>query len=336
MLQLRGIVIKYWQSLIKWFAQFKEDKNALIFFVFLVISTGFWFLNALRKEYTTLLTYPVRFTNIPKDKLIAGPSTSELTVKVKAGGFTLLHYRYGNVLMPLSFDVNEMRKFKRSDKKGSFLLTNDYYRQIKGRLATGMELLEVNPDTLFVGLIDRKTKRVPVKGNIEVAFQKQYLQAGEISLLPDSVTISGAETLVDTIDFVSTKHMEFNELRDTLVRNIALESIPDVDMLKKRVKVIIPVEPFTELSAMVPVTALNIPTGLRFKSFPPEIKVTYHVGFSRSDQIRPQDFNAVVNLKDYDLTKVSRLKVKLEYYPEGLYYLDYSPIFIEYLLEREK
>ena len=73
----------------KWWQELKEDRNLFTFLIFLVLSTGFWFLNALQKDYTTTVEYPVEFTNIPEGFILKESKAKELQLKVKAGGFNI-------------------------------------------------------------------------------------------------------------------------------------------------------------------------------------------------------------------------------------------------------
>jgi hypothetical protein len=318
----------------KWLVRLKEDRNALVFLVFLFISTGFWILNALQKSYTTTINYPIRFTNIPDGQILKDEKKGELELKVEAGGFIILRYILSNSFLAHDFPIADMQPLKTSDKTGVYLLTANYYRDINGKLDNGMELLEISPDTLFVELMQRKTKKVPVVANLEMVFEQQHFQAGNIKIEPDSISISGEESLVDTITQVRTRFTSFSELKDTLVRNLSLEEIDGIDFSRKRVVITVPVEPFTESTMSIPVVALNLSDSLYLKAFPPEVTVSFRVALSQFETISASDFLATVDLSNQQEISNQRLKVKLEKYPDGLYSVDYSPLFIEYLLEK--
>ena len=49
-------------------AKLKNDKQVIVFMVCLLIATSLWFLNALSKDYTTIVSYPVKYINPPKNQ----------------------------------------------------------------------------------------------------------------------------------------------------------------------------------------------------------------------------------------------------------------------------
>lgn len=318
-----------------WWLELKVDRNGFIFLIFLVLSTGFWFLNALQKEYTTIIEYPVKFTNIPKGYILKDNRTKKLQLKVNAGGFNIIRYHLSASFSPLTIEVSEMKQFSDDNKTEFHLISSKYFRSLNGQLSSGLSLLEISPDTLFINLSPLKTKKIPISANIETQFEKQYLQGGKLIIIPDSVTVSGDAAIVDSIMEVLTEYTLFNNLKDTLITNLPLENIEGVTFSIRSTSVTIPVEPFTESTMLVPIIAKNVPDSFRFKAFPPEVKVSFRVSLSRFEKIKAGDFFAAIYFTNELVNDNNqRLKVKLEKYPDGLYFMDYSPLFVEYLLEK--
>jgi len=329
----------YYQNMLqlfrKWWNELKEDRNVFVFLIFLFLSTVFWFMNALQKNYTTIIDYPVRFTNIPKGYILKDSKVKDLKLKVNSGGFNILRYHLSSTVIPLSINVSKMKEIKGEDRTGFYLLSSKYFRSIDGQLTNGMKLLEISPDTLFINLSPKRSKKVPVVADIETSFKKQYFQGGNIRIDPDSITITGDKMMVDSIIQVKTKHSVFKDLNDTLVTLLPIDRIAGIKYSTGSVTVTVPVEPFTESTVKVPIIAKNVPDTFRLKAFPPEVTVSFRVSLSRFEKIKPQDFTAAVYFtKDLINDTDQRIKVKLERRPEGLYFVDYSPLFVEYLLEK--
>lgn len=302
--------------------------------LFLFLSTCFWVINALSKDdYVASLTLPVRFINTNSNELIRGAVEREITMKVRAGGFSILSYQVNN-RMSFPIDIMDKQRVIHESKQGAVIATKDYLRDITRRLPNDMELIEITPDTLFVPLVEKVKKVVPVKLDASLKFDKQMQLSGNITIEPDSIEVSGPEDVIDSLRFIRTKYVEFEKLKDTLVRNIALDELEQVDMSATRVVVSIPVEPFTEVSVMVPIVASQLEDSLQLKSFPSEVKVSYRIGLSR-EVYSNKDFSAIVDFSEISLSEMpTRLKVKLEKQPSDVSYVKYSPVFVEYLLEK--
>ncbi len=309
----------------------------IIFLAFLVISTGFWFLNALRKDYTATLNYPVRFVNVPENTMLPEEMRNKISLKVRAGGFVILRYQLSNTFLPLTFDVSDMKSWASGNEKGVYTITREGHNRIVGQLSQGMELIDIDPDTLFVPLLEKGTAKVPIKIRTQLSFEKQFLQAGPILLEPDSIDVFGPKLIIDTLKFIEARPLVYENLADTVSAMVGLNLPPEIKSPVRRVAAIVPVEPFTELNFSVPLRVNGLPDSLRIKTFPSEINISFRVGMSKYEKTDKRMFRAVVDLDQvFKEDRPDRLKVRLERFPEHVESLSFSPIFVEYLLEKKR
>ena len=73
--------------------EIKIGRDLPVFFVFLIISTGFWVLKSMNEEYETNLEISVDYINLPKEYVFSASPISSLQVTVKATGNALVRYR---------------------------------------------------------------------------------------------------------------------------------------------------------------------------------------------------------------------------------------------------
>ncbi|WP_066628830.1 CdaR family protein [Labilibacter marinus] len=336
MQQLKNNIKNWIETVKKAVRSIKQNRDLLAFVLFLVLSIGLWFLNALRKEYTTTISYPVKYENFPKDYILLGEPQDKIDLKIKSLGYSILPYYWGKILNPEQLNVSSFRRIKQGNKYGAFVLTRDISKDFSSKLSNGIELLEIFPDTLFVSLEKKERKRVAVKFEADLFFEQQYYQSGNVSLKPDSVEISGPASLVDSVTFVSAKFELEEALRDSLVRNVSIKGIDKLEITPSRVVVDIPVEPFTQKNLRIPVDHLNIPDSLSLKSFPGVINITFTVAASRYSRINAQDFSAIIDYNQRDTKGLpDRLKVRLLQRPSGIKNVTYSPLFVDCLFEKK-
>lgn len=294
-------------------------------------------LNALRKEYNATLSYPVRFENLPENRILSDDVQNDINLKVRAVGFVILRYQFSNTFLPLTLDVSEMNSATLNGTEGAYALTGEYENRIVGQLAQGMELRKIEPDTLFIPLIEHRTRRIPVRAETDLTFAKQHMQAGAVMLDPDSVDVSGPGQIVDTMSNVRTRPMVYEELTDSVSSVTSLVLPSRVDASVNRVSATIPVEPFTELNMRIPVRVTGLPDSLRIKTFPPEVQLSFHVGMSKFEKIDESDFRAEVNATSVlGDDRPQRLKVRMAKVPDEVESVSFSPIFVEYLLEKRR
>ena len=95
-------LLKYYFSKLK---SFFFSKDVLSFLLFLILSSGFWFINVLDKERVTEILIPLRFDGLPKNIAITNEQPAFVTIKVKDKGLQLFSYSKKNHL-PISFNWN--------------------------------------------------------------------------------------------------------------------------------------------------------------------------------------------------------------------------------------
>ncbi len=313
----------------------KGNKDLLAFLIFLVLSTGLWFLNALRKEYTTTIEYPVHYTNFPDDYILLGKTRNFVDLKIHSIGYNILPYYVGNIISPIDLNVSSFRRREQGGKVGAFVLTRDLIKDISNKMSNGVDLMEIDPDTLFVHFEQKKYKKVPVLFKAGLNFKFSYYQSGNVTLTPDSVVISGPASIIDTIQSLPTKYTKFEQLSDSLVRNLALNIPSNIIVDPGRVVVNIPVEPFTEKELQIPLTIKNIPDSLKLKTFPSEVNVTFAVAVSQFNKVKTDDFDAFVDYNSYVGGQLpDRLKVRLNSDLDNIKNISYSPLFVECLFEK--
>lgn len=316
----------------------KVNKKLVIYAFFVVLATIFWFLNALSKEYTTTVTYPVDYVNFPKDKVLINELPAHLTLKVNADGFDLLRYKMSTSFLPITFNVNAFtdNRMEQGVTLKYQLPTSHIKDRISQQISSKINLLSVSPDTLVFKFSNVVHRKVAVKADLKLNFEKQFMLSGSVGVDPDSVIVSGPSIVVDTIPWVLTRNMEFSQLTRSTKRNVSLEYIKGLEFTPKRVVVHIPVEQFTESDKRVNIEIENLPDSLRMRLFPNKIKVSYLVGLNRYETITKDQFRVVVDYPSSENPQEGNLlKVRIVQYPNYLKNVRFYPPNVEYIIEKK-
>jgi len=329
-------------SLLKQFRQIfnrkkvKYNQKLFIFLFFLIVSSIFWFLNRLSNDYTSDISYPVRYTNFPKDKVLVRNLPSHLSLKVKAHGYTLLKYKIRKKVPPIIINVNSnsFGTIYRNKSSNFYILTRYMKDKISNQLTSEIQIINVSPDTLFFEFADIISKKVAVIPDLEINFEKQFMLKGKIETKPDSIVIIGPHTILDTINYVKTKYQSLSNINQSIKRNITIENIKNVTYEQKRVLVSIPVEQFTESSLKVYIAVINLPDSLVLKTFPGYLTISYLVGLSDYEKVKPYLFKAVVDYNSIGNNMSNKLKVAIVKFPDYIASLKFYPKNVEYIIEK--
>ena len=313
----------------------KNDRKLVIFLICFGIATFFWFLNALEKEYTVEISFPVRFTNLPQNKILANDLPDHFVLEVRSFGFTLLRYKLSMAFSPLVFNVNDFTGNVMENSNNSFyaIPSKQYRNRLADQVSNEFNITGIQPDTIyfrFDEVVSRKLKVVP---DISYEFKKQHFLTGNIKTEPDSVNVQGPKAILDTLQLVKTVSQQYKGLEKTIQKNVLLREIKNLKFSTKRVAITIPVEEYTEKQLLVPVSINNLPDSIHVNLFPAEVKVSFMAGLSRFSDIKPTDFKASVSYEDLQ-NKMDYLPVQLEKIPAYLKSVKYLPEKIEYLIEK--
>lgn len=303
---------------------------------FVVLSTIFWFLNQLEDEYETEISLPIRYSNFPPGKILVNELPDHFTLIVKGHGFKLLEYKISNKFLPFPINVNKLtlKLHSQSNYIKLFSLTKNLNNDIQRWLDSELDIISIYPDSLYFDFADRIFKRVPVESQLNIVPATQYLIRGEILFSPDSITISGANPIVDTINKVYTRKQDLLDLKADYKDDIKLEKINNIDFSQNEVDVSINIEKFTEGSQKVKLSIVNVPDSLILRTFPNEVSVTYFVALSDYDKVLPQLFNAVIDYNEIE-KQGNKLNIRILNSPEYIRSLRFNPKTVEYIIEKK-
>lgn len=315
-----------------------NNRKILLFLFFVLLSTVFWFIRALGNHYESVVEYPVRYTNFPEGKQLAADVPDKLTLTINATGFTILKSKLNLNLIPVRFDVASFLLNNTGDDM--FFVVTQSVRNILSSELNDVTILDIYPDTLYFRLTDiniRKVKVNPVLDNDERFFSPQHMQNGEILVDPDSVVVSGPAYLLDSLTVVNTEPVMLSGLTDTTEVTADLIDKEGLAYSQSRVRLVIPVDRFTEVNASLPVTGINVPEGSELIPIPGQVRISYKVSLSNySNAVNTKSFMLHIDYNDI-VTNGNRpwLKVFLSDTPVYINDIRLNPAEIEFLIRKD-
>lgn len=323
------------QIIIQRIKSIKLNQNLLVFGFFLLISSIFWFFNALNKEYYAELQVPITYINMPENKLVAGPLASKVNVKITAFGYQIMNYKTSSIKPAIiNLGQHSLHPVENARDKRFYILTSTLKEEISNVLGPDAEIKNILPDSLIFNLEAVISKRVPVHQRLNLQFKKQYMLKGALLVKPDSVKIKGVKSILDTINQVYTELKEITEIDDSLNIMLRINKIPGTEILPEMVNCAAQVEKFTELTYDLPIEVLNVPEGVTVKLFPAEAKIICNVGFSMYQYIFKEQFRLVTDFNENINNENSRLRLKLIKMPENISNVRVNPPSVDYIIEK--
>jgi hypothetical protein len=324
-------------ELINSFRRPKDEKarNKLyVFFICLAISVFIWFLIVLSEDYYSTLDYPLVYKNIPEKLELKNKPDSILSLRVSTGGFDLTLLKYLSRKRPIEVDLAYLRLEKGND--GHFTASLDT-RQLAqpqiSRLGLSQTAVSIYPEIIHFDFEIQQTRMVKVIPDIDLKFEKQFYLSDSLQLIPDSIELIGVGEVIAAIDFIKTERSSVLAVNSNRSIELAIDKsgLPaGVKLSQDKVSLAIKVDKYTEDRIELPVSLASY-DGMKIKTFPASVEVTYLVALKDYKRVESTMFSATVNYTDVSSDQ-RKLKVVISRKPSFIKILKVIPEKVEFLV----
>lgn len=313
------------------------NREVVVFSFFLLLAFIFWYLNSLEKNVEYDMKYPVRYINLPDERILADNLPAEIDLYLKGPGYSILKIKLAGTRSPVMLDVSTInyRRVPGSRTLSYYIITTGLIPKLRNQLRTECEISSIKPDTLFFSFDRIVTKKVQVTPNIEVFMEKQYLVKGNILADPDTISITGPKRILDTVKTVKTKLKKLRGVNETITKGFALVTPEGCTISSRKVILTIPVEQFTEAEINVPVKILNCPDSISVKIFPDVVSVKCLVAISDYKKFEEIPFEVILDLATADLNSSEKIPVGFRNIPPFVSSLRVTPSKVDFLIEKK-
>jgi YbbR domain-containing protein len=312
----------------------RSNQRLVIFVICLFIASILWFLNALSKNYTTEIAYPVKYVNLPKNKFIINEPPRKLQLRVNAHGFTLLRYKLRLAFSPVVLNISEIMEENKVASGGYYNLQSSLILdKISRQISSDINIMNVRPPTLQLVFDSLESRFVPVGANLDIQYLSRFSQAGYMQIVPAFVEITGPRAVIEQIDTVFTQRRFFKNIKSDIEKETALDIPEKISVDPRKVVVKIQVDEFTEQSFTIPLIIKSLPSDIKVRLFPQTVEVSFSIGLKQFSEITPDIFSLYVDWSDA-ANGVLTLPVRVDDIPESIKSLKISPSHVEYLIER--
>ena len=130
------------------------SRDIAVFAFFLFLSFIFWYINSLGKEVEAGIQYHVKYTNIPRERVITESSPDDLNLFLKGPGYSIIKLKFSNKKSPVIIDISKVN-YKRAPGGKTlnyFIVTSGLTKSLNVQMRSGCEITSIKPDTLFFTL----------------------------------------------------------------------------------------------------------------------------------------------------------------------------------------
>ncbi|MGA9407814.1 MAG: CdaR family protein [Bacteroidota bacterium] len=268
-----------------------KNKNLHVIIFSTLFAAALWLSINLGYDYQTAVSIPLVLENIKPNRSLAKSVPLSVKVKVRASGWQLVGlYFVPNVRYVL--DVSDI------SSRFNFVTNKDIMERLK--LPEGIHTVEIKPDSILVLLDDKIKKTVPVEPVVTMNFRDGYGIVGDIKSIPDSITLTGAKSLLDKIDRWQTDPLQFSNLKSDVNTRAGLSDTMSFGVTPSpaAVSIQIDVQPIAEKSFKgIPVEVDQVPGNRVVVLIPPKIDIIVRGGIEEVAAVDQKDFSSYIDYK---------------------------------------
>lgn len=266
--------VNQWWKRVKTTSRFH---NLLLYFVFVVIATIFWFVLALNDSVQGTFEVRLNISGVPDSVTFINEAPAQFHVTVRDKGTGLLRNAF---LHKPKLNIN-FREYASPQTMVLRVPKADLLALLRNEFGPSAQIASLSLDSLKLAYTDRPGKRVPISASIDVTASPGYVVGSRPKLSQGFTLIYGPAEITDTVRRIFTEKIVMRNLSESKTVATGLAKIPGTRIIPDRIKVTVPIEPLVNKHSIVSVSVINANEGESVLLFPQKVEVSYYVPMSR-------------------------------------------------------
>src|SRR6478609_8166597 len=270
----------------------KKNWKAVVLCVF--TATVFWFFNALNKNYTTNISFPIAFDYNDNAYIPIRPLPSQVKINVTGMGWNLFRRSIGLKVPPLTIPLEHPEHVK---KIVGSTLPAFFANQLDG-----FEINFILTDTLHVAIEHRMQRWVKLRlDSPSILFRKGFGISSVAVVSPDSVFLEGPITLINALSSPVLLKLSQRNIDEDFSEDVEVKFLNE-ELIKRdppTVSVQFKVDKLIEIVDSVDIKIINAPTSSRSYMEMKQWPCVYSIPQRLMSQYHADSVYAVVDLKDF-------------------------------------
>ncbi len=303
----------------------KSPDDWKVVLVCLALGTTIWLLNALNKDYTTKMAYPIELRYDPRQLVAVAELPSRVRINVSGYGWNLFKKSLWFNNDPLVIEPANLPERQYITAAQLYPLINEQMRDLR--------LNYVVQDTLFLQFDHFQRRRVSVVlDSTTLSFAQGFYLEGRPLVIPDSVLFEGPAQLVNAIADPLHVSVPEQNLRNPYNEIVPLPypAQPLLSVQPNEVRIKFQVAEYETFSQQVPLVVTHLPAQGQWSLSDSLITVYYDVRRANGS-FPPDSFRVTADFRR--LNRESIVPVELEYAPGEARNVTLQPTSVQVLNE---
>lgn len=288
-----------------------------------------WYLNKLGDEYKTEIEIPIEITF--DHASLGWVETPDLMIKclVEGKGTDLLNNSVIASKVHIPLTSLALKGFERTGTEFVYQISDQSLMEALRVSQYKWQILQILDTIPWIKVTPMESVTLPIQGNIILNCEKQFMVVGDVKLIPNTINVRASRSVLDTLQAIQTKTVEFNNLDQSINAGVELIIPPGVVASQREVRFTGDITGYTELEYNLPIEMVNLPNNYTITCVPSTVSVIVRVplrSFASHDIIKP---SAVIDYNHRDQQRSNNFKVSIKNLSLGGEITSLKPEFIE-------
>ena len=310
----------------------QQWKEIFIFVSFLLLAFVFWFLQTLQQDYEQRIELPLRYKNIPPEWVLSANKPETVSVLLKEKGALLQYYLWNARAHAIDISVAGLTQASDSSLQiTSRILEAELSKQFFA--STSILSFEPREIELFYDMLGNRL--LPVLSRVSVSTKQGFQLSGSIIVSPSEVRLFGSSKALAVLKEIQTKPVSVENVSKTTEMTAQLDLPEGIKSETETIKLIIPVEEYTEKKIQLAVISAEIPEKYVVRLFPSSVEVRCNLPLSLFRELTEDKLEIVIPFSEFEENQATgKIPVRLTRKPDWVTNPVVTPKELEFIIER--
>ena len=242
------------------------------FLLCLLLSASIWLIHNLSQDYAGTVNVSVLARSSIAGRAEQSQESVVVSARCSATGFRLLQLEHATADVTIDIHAEDLVY---SGEDRYVVSASELAKYAPSIFGEKVKLINFLNQSYVFEFAPENHKKVPVKAVYSASFKPQYMAAGPVRLVPDSITVYGEASRLATVNSVLTKSMNLGELSKGAGGVVKLIPQQGVRMSDSEVAWSLDVVRYVEFRRTVTVRARNVPAGVSFSYYPTSAEAVF-------------------------------------------------------------
>jgi len=299
-------------------------KKLYIFIAAAIFAIIFWGSISLSDSYYATIDVALKLVDFPKGYTTGSNLPDNVSIKLKGEGWKLV-----------TLNIGAESEYRVSVESDSGLKYANLYNNLADNrwILSETEVIDIKPDTIAFFVERIVSKIVPVLVDLSLEFKPGYGLASDISVVPDSVIVSGPLSIMKDLKEISTIRKSMFSLDNKKVVNINLPNKTGISYNNNLIEVILDVQRIVDKQFdNIPVDVLDVPQDISVVLLPNTVGCSVRGGVNVLGNLNEDKFKAYLFYLDIVSDTLGSVIPHMEL-PENTSLLFIKPERVRYIIK---